>query len=112
MILEMWLGIGAACVAAVVGSIVIWLRMPLFRWSCRRCKKVVSISRFHPKRCACGEDTLVANFCKRCGSWNTTPTPHRHCAACSSKELCLAAEYHFHNSRWRMRNPNPLRSYF
>ena len=109
---EVWIGMGAACVAAVLGLIFVWMRMPVYRWSCRRCKRVVSVSRFHPARCTCGENKLVASFCKRCGSWNTTPKAPRHCVACSSNELSLGAEYHFVTSRWRMRNPNPRRSYF
>jgi hypothetical protein len=35
-----------------------------------------------------------------------------HCVACSSNELSLGAEYHFRTNMWRMRNPNPRRSYF
>jgi hypothetical protein len=112
MTLEMGLAVGAVCVAGLGGSIFMWLRMPVFRWQCRRCKRIVSISRFHPARCTCGENTLVASFCKNCGSWNTSPTPHRHCVVCSSKDLSLGAEYHFHNSMWRMRNRNPQKSYF
>lgn len=109
---EIWITIGVAFIAAVLASFFLWARMPVYRWSCRHCKRVVSTSRFRPGRCTCGENTLVASFCKRCGSWNTSPTPIRHCVACSSKELSLAAEYHFRTSTWRMRNRNPLRSYF
>ena len=109
---EIWITMGVVIVAAVLGSLFLWSRMPVYRWSCRNCKKVVSTSRFHPARCTCGESMLVASFCKTCGSWNTTPTPNRHCVTCSSKELSLGAEYHFRTSRWRMRNPNPRRSYF
>jgi hypothetical protein len=112
MTLEICLGIGAVLLAASLGSFFIWARMPVYRWQCRHCKKTVSTSRFRPTQCACGENTLVASFCKQCGSWNTSPTPTRHCVACSSKELSLAAEYHFRTSSWRMRNPNPRRSYF
>jgi len=109
---QVWLAVGAVAVAAVCGGIFFWLRMPLFRWSCRNCKKLVSTSRFHPPQCSCGENTLVASFCRNCGSWNTSPTPKRHCVACSSKEISLAAEYHFRTGLWRMRNRNPQRSYF
>jgi methionyl-tRNA synthetase len=109
---EVWVTVGAVCLAALIGLGFVWLRMPVFRWSCRSCKRVVSTSRFRPARCACGENTLVASFCRNCGSWNTSPTPNRHCVACSSKELSLGAEYHFSTSRWRMRNRNPQRSYF
>ena len=112
MTYEVWIGIGALFLAALLGLFFIWVRMPVYRWQCRHCKKTVSTSRFRPERCTCGENTLVASFCKRCGSWNTSPTPTRHCVACSSKELSLAAEYHFRTGSWRMRNPNPRRSYF
>ena len=109
---EVWITVGAVCMAAVFGLLFLRVRMPVYRWSCRHCKKIVSTSRFRPTRCACGENTLVASFCKRCGSWNTTPRPPRHCVACSSDELSLGAEYHFRSNMWRMRNPNPRRSYF
>jgi hypothetical protein len=107
-----WLTVVAVLFAAVLGLAFLWLRMPLYRWSCRHCKRIVSTSRFHPGRCTCGENILVARFCTRCGSWDTSPTPIRHCVACSSKELSLGAEYHFRTGIWRMRNPNPRRSYF
>jgi hypothetical protein len=109
---EVWITASVVSIAAVLGLLFLWGRMPVYRWSCRHCKKIVSTSRFHPVRCNCGENTLVASFCKRCGSWNTTPRPPRHCVACSSSELSLGAEYHFVTSRWRMRNPNPRRSHF
>jgi hypothetical protein len=108
---EIWITGSAVSVAAALVLLFVWMRMPVYRWSCRNCKRIVSTSRFHPARCTCGENTLVASFCKRCGSWNTTPKPPRHCVACSSSELSLGAEYHFVTSRWRMRNPNPRRSY-
>jgi hypothetical protein len=109
---EVWITAGVVSIATILGLLFLWGRMPVYRWSCRHCKKIVSTSRFHPVRCNCGENTLVASFCKRCGSWNTTPRPPRHCVACSSSELSLGAEYHFVTSRWRMRNPNPHRSHF
>jgi hypothetical protein len=109
---EVWLTVGAVCLAAPIAVFFLWLRMPVFRWSCRSCKRIVSTSRFHPTRCTCGENTLVATFCKSCGSWNTSPTPSRHCVACSSKETSLGFEYHFHNGLWRTRNRNLQRSYF
>ncbi len=109
---EVWISVVAVLIAAALGLAFLWLRMPLYRWSCRHCKRIVSTSRFRPAHCTCGENTLVANFCKRCGSWNTSPKPPRHCVACSSKDLSLGAEYHFRTNMWRMRNPNPRRSYF
>jgi hypothetical protein len=109
---EVWITVGAVSSAALIGVVFLWLRMPVFRWTCRGCKRVVSTSRFHPARCSCGENTLVATFCRKCGSWNTSPTPKRHCVACSSNELLLGAEYHFRTGLWRMRNRNPRRSYF
>jgi hypothetical protein len=107
---EVWIALGMVSVVAVFGLLLVWVRMPIYRWSCRHCKQVASTSRFHPARCTCGENMLAASFCKSCGSWNTTPKPPRHCVACSSRELSLGAEYHFITSRWRMRNPNPRRS--
>jgi hypothetical protein len=101
----------AAICAGALSLTFLWMRMPLYRWSCRHCKRVVSSSRFHPGPCTCGENTLVANFCKRCGSWNTSPTPRGHCVACSSSDVSLAVEYHFRTRFWRMRNRNPRRSY-
>jgi hypothetical protein len=109
---EIWMAVGFVSVAAVLGLLFLWARMPVYRWSCRRCKRIVSTSRFHPGRCTCGENTLVASCCTRCGSWHTSPTPIRHCVACSSKDLSLGAEYHFRTSLWRLRNQNPRRSYF
>jgi hypothetical protein len=99
----------AGSVAFLVGVVFVWLRMPVFRWSCRHCKRVIAISRFHPTRCSCGESRLVANFCKDCGSWNTSSTPNRHCVDCKSKDVSVGAEYHV-STGWRMRNPNPRRS--
>ena len=107
MTYQVWLSLGAVGVAALSGCIFLWLRMPVFRWSCRNCKRLVSTSRFRPARCTCGENTLVASFCKTCGSWNTSLTPNRHCVSCSSKELSLGAEFHFRTGLWRMRNRNP-----
>jgi hypothetical protein len=109
---EVWISAVALLLAAGLGLAFLWVRMPLYRWSCRRCKRIVSTTRFHPGRCTCGENTLVASFCTRCGSWNTSPTPDRHCVACSSKELSLGAEYQFRSGNWKMRNQNPRRSYF
>jgi len=109
---EVWIAVGVVSVAAVLGLALLWLRMPVYRWSCRNCKRIVSTSRFHPARCTCGENTPVASFCNRCGSWNTSLTPNRHCVACSSKDLSLGAEYQFRTGQSRMRNRNPQRSYF
>jgi hypothetical protein len=109
---EVWVTVGAVWLAALIGLVLLWLRMPVFRWSCRRCKKIVSTSRFHPAACTCGVNTLVAVSCDSCGSWNTSPTPSRHCVACSSKNTSLGFEYHFRTGSWRTRNRNPQRSYF
>ena len=54
-------------------------------------KKLVSTSRFHPAVCVCRENRLVAILCKRCGTRNISPMPHRNCVACS-KDLNFKAE--------------------
>lgn len=92
--------------AAIIGLIVLWVRKPVFRWYCRRCKKIASTGRFRPSKCGCGSQTLVAYFCKDCHSWNTTPTPQWHCAACSSKDISLGVEYALGTGMWRTRNTN------
>ncbi len=51
---ETWMVVAGVCVLALVGGTYAWLRLPLYRWSCRHCRKVVSVSRLRPKRCACG----------------------------------------------------------
>ena len=99
-----WAILAAVSLAGLLGVGGFWLRMPVFRWYCRRCRKVVSTSRFHPAKCACGTQAVVAYFCKDCGSWNTTPKSNWHCAACSSKDISLGVEYAFHTAMWRMRN--------
>lgn len=104
--------LGIASGVALIGLIFLWLRMPVFRWYCRRCKKMVSAGRFHPAKCSCGTQALVAYFCKDCGSWNTTSSGDWHCAACSSTDISLGVEYHFNTGLWRMRNENTARSLF
>ena len=112
MTMQVSLILGALSLVALIGLIFLWLRMPVFRWSCRRCKKIVSTSRFHPGKCQCGTTLLVAYFCRNCGSWNTTPSSKWHCIACSSKEISLGVEYHFGTGLWRTRNRNPQHTFF
>lgn len=104
--LQVWLILIASSLVVLIGSVFLWLRMPVFRWYCRRCKKIVSAGRFHPGKCTCGTGALVAYFCKDCGSWNTTPMSNWHCVACSSKDISLGVEYHFGTGLWRTRNRN------
>jgi hypothetical protein len=101
---QTWMVVGGVCVLAVAGGAYAWLRLPLYRWACRHCKTIVTVSRFHPGRCTCGAGTLVAYYCGACGSWNTLPSASRHCVACSSKGLIIGAEYNFSTRFIRMRN--------
>ena len=112
MISQTWWIVGCSALGALVGLVLLWRRKPLFRWSCRRCKKIVSRSRFHPAKCTCGTRSLVAYFCRDCRSWNTTPTPNWHCGACSSKDISLGVEYNFGTGLWRTRNRNTKASFF
>lgn len=101
---HVWLILGAAAVVGLVGLTFLWLRMPVFRWYCRHCKKIISHGRLHPGRCTCGTKTLVAYFCRDCSSWNTTPSPAWHCNKCSSKDVILGVEYSLGTALWRWRN--------
>ena len=109
---QVWLILGAIGLVALIGLVLLWLRMPVFRWYCRRCRKIVSSGRFHPKKCTCDTAALVAYFCKDCGSWNTAPTSSWHCLSCSSKDISLGVEYHFGTGLWRARNRNAQHSFF
>jgi hypothetical protein len=106
MPLEVWAIVGAVSLAVLVGLGVLWRRRPLLRWYCRRCNKIVATGRFHPRRCPCGTDTVVAYFCRVCASWNTSPTLNWHCSDCSSKQVNLGVEYRFHSGMWKWRNQN------
>jgi len=106
MIEQTWLILSGAVLIVFIALITWWLRMPAYRWYCRRCKKIASISRFRPAKCACGTQAMVAYFCKDCGSWNTTPRSHWHCASCSSQDISLGVEFVFHTAMWRFRNTN------
>jgi hypothetical protein len=112
MHLEVWTVAGSVCLLALAGSAYAWLRMPRYRWSCRHCKKIVTVSRLHPGQCTCGASTLVAYFCGDCGSWNTSPTAKRRCVGCSSKNIILGAEYNFGRRLVRIRNRNTQRTTF
>jgi hypothetical protein len=109
---QIWVILCTVLGVGLIGLMILWLRMPVFRWSCRRCKKIVSVSRFRPSKCSCGTDGLVAYFCKDCGSWNTTPKLEWHCVTCSSKDISLAVEYKFATGMWRTRNVNAQHSFF
>jgi hypothetical protein len=102
-------GAGALVLAAAA---YLWLRMPLYRWGCRGCKRIVSVTRFNPGRCTCGTNTLVAFFCGECGSWNTLPTANRHCVACSSRNILVGAEFNFGTRHVRTHNQTFQRSPF
>jgi hypothetical protein len=99
-----WLIVGVVVFLAVAGLVALWLRMPVFQWYCRRCKKVVSSGRFHPRKCMCGSGSLVAYFCKACTSWRTSPTTYWHCMDCSSKQVILGVEYQPVTANWKWRN--------
>ena len=45
---QVWITAGMVSIAAVLGLLFLWVRMPVYRWSCRRCKRIVSTSRFRP----------------------------------------------------------------
>jgi hypothetical protein len=101
---QIWAMMIAGSFLTLVGIAFLWLRMPIYHWYCRRCKKIVSLGRFHPARCNCGTDSLVAYFCKACASWNTSPSLNWHCNDCSSKFVTLGVEYHRFTRVWRWRN--------
>ncbi len=101
---QIWALVSAGSFLAVAGIAFLWLRMPVYRWYCRRCQKIVSSGRFHPAKCICGTSALVAYFCKACASWNTSPTRNWHCNNCSSKNVIVGVEYHRLTALWRWRN--------
>ena len=109
---QAWVILISVSVVVPIGLAFLWLRKPVFRWYCRRCKKIVSRGRFHPGKCTCGTQALVAYFCKDCGSWNTTPKADWHCVTCSSKDVSLGVEYAFRTGMWRTRNRNSQPSFF
>ena len=94
----------AASFAVLVGIGLLWFRMRVYQWYCRRCKKVASAGRFHPGKCACGSSSLVAYVCKACASWHTSPTTAWHCLDCFSKNVVVGAEYHRFTALWKWRN--------
>jgi hypothetical protein len=101
---QVWAMVGAGSFLALAGIVFLWRRMPVFRWYCRRCKTIVSSGRFHPRKCACGTDSLVAYFCRACVSWNTSPISAWHCTDCPSKAVTLGVEYNFVLALWKWRN--------
>jgi hypothetical protein len=103
---QAWAIVSVASILAVVGIAFLWRRMPVYRWYCRRCKKVVSSGRFHPGRCACGTNVLLAYRCRSCASWNTSPLERSswQCDDCSSKNISLGFEYHLATALWRRRD--------
>ncbi len=106
MTLQVWAILGAVSFLASIGIAFLCWRMPIFRWYCRRCKKIVSTGRFYPAKCPCGTSVLVAYFCRACGSWNTSPTSNWHCSECSSKKVTLGVEFYLLTALWRWRNQN------
>lgn len=114
---QVWTTFVALSLAAVIGLSFYWLRMPVYRWFCHRCRKTVSTSRFHPARCTCDTNTLVAYFCNSCGSWNTSatsdrPIANRQCVVCSSRDIRLGYEYNLSTRLWSTRNRNDKRALF
>ncbi len=101
---EVWAMIGAGCFLGLLAAGFLWWRMPTYQWYCGRCKKIVSASRLHPRKCACGTDRLTAFICHACKSWNTSPMTHWHCKDCASKNIRVGVEYHLARTRWRWRN--------
>jgi hypothetical protein len=109
---QTWMIVAGVSLLVVLAPAFVWMRMPCYRWYCRACKKIVSTGRFHPARCTCGTQVLVAYFCRDCGSWHTTPDSKWHCDTCSSKEVSLGVEYSFATGLWRTRNRNSQSSIF
>lgn len=103
---QAWLIAVGVSLVVLIGVVVLWIRMPVFRWYCRHCRKVIATGRFHPGKCTCKTSVLVAYFCQDCASWNTTPSSGWHCAKCSSKNILLGVEYNLITALWRWRNQN------
>jgi hypothetical protein len=103
MTLQFWAILSAVFFPALAGIALLRRRIPVFRWYCWQCRKIVSSGRFHPGKCPCGTHSLVAYFCKTCASWNTSPHPNWHCGDCSSKDVQLGVEYHLGKAMWRWR---------
>jgi hypothetical protein len=101
---QVWGILAGVSFLALVGIAFLRWQMPVFRWYCRRCKKIVSSGRFHPGKCTCGTNALVAYVCRACTSWNTSPTVSWHCSDCSSKDVTLRVEYHLVKAQWKWRN--------
>lgn len=102
--------IGVSFPAVVIVITLLWRQIPLHHWYCRRCKKIVTCGRFfHPRKCACGSNTLVAYICDHCGSWHTSPTAGWHCQDCTSKNVDLGVEYRAGTAMWRWRNAHTAR---
>jgi hypothetical protein len=102
MSLQLWSILGVAALACIV---FVWWRMPVYQWYCRRCRRVVSSGRLHPKKCLCGTNALVDYVCKSCASWNTSPKTDWHCTDCSSTAVALGVEYNLGKAFWTWRNP-------
>src|SRR5262245_15353922 len=100
---EVWWIVGGVSVLVLLIMFILWQRMAHFHWYCRGCKKMVSHGRFHPSRCQCGSQVLLAYYCRDCLSWNTSRTSSLQCNACSSKNVVIGVEYHVHKSLWLWR---------
>jgi hypothetical protein len=101
---QIWAIVGASSFVALAILMILWLRMPVYHWYCRRCRKVVGAGRMYPRKCSCGSGVLVAYYCKTCGGWNTLPTANWRCGKCSSQAMILGVEYHIDRGLWRWRN--------
>lgn len=101
---EVWATLGTVAILALVGTAFLCRRLPVYHWHCRLCDKIVSAGRFHPGRCTCGTNLLVAYFCRDCASWNTTPTSRWHCGDCASRNVLPGVEYHLVQAQWKWRN--------
>jgi hypothetical protein len=104
MTAQVWGIVAGLSFLALVSIAFLRWRMPVFHWYCRRCKKIVSSGRFHPGKCTCGTNALVAYVCRACASWNTSPTVNWHCSNCSSKDVTLGVEYYLLRAQWKWRN--------
>ena len=101
-----WAMVSAGAFLALISGAFLWWRMPVFQWYCGRCKRVVSASRRHPRKCTCGTDRLMAYVCQACASWNTSPAKNWRCNDCASTKVHLGVEYHLARTMWRWRNQN------
>ena len=103
---EIWTIVSVVSLLGLLGGAFVLWRRPVYQWYCGRCKKIVSASRRHPGKCACGTDRLMAYVCQACSSWNTSPAKNWHCMDCASTKVQVGVEYHIMRTMWRWRNQN------